>query len=89
MKNTGKFLAAASVLALGLSLATGAVAEDAKVKCATGKVAAGKNDCATSSHSCAGQAKADNVADEWVHKTKAECEKEGGKVVADKEEKKG
>jgi uncharacterized membrane protein len=71
--------AVGSLLALG---ATTASANDAaaKEKCA-GIVKAGQNECATSKHSCAGQAKTDNAADEWKHVPKGECEKMGGKVV--------
>lgn len=43
---------------------------------------AGKNDCATAngSHSCAGQAKADNLPNEWNYVAKGTCEKAGGKL---------
>jgi uncharacterized membrane protein len=58
--------------------------EDGKEQCA-GVIKAGKNDCATAKHSCAGQAKTDKSADEWKHVPKGECEKMGGKTVAAKE----
>jgi uncharacterized membrane protein len=69
-----------SLLALGVTTAS---AEDAaaKEKCA-GIAKAGQNDCGTAKHSCAGQAKTDNAADEWKFVPKGECEKMGGKVVA-------
>ena len=51
----------------------------AKEKC-FGVAEAGKNDCATGKHSCAGQAKTDKAADEWKHVPKGQCEKMGGKV---------
>jgi len=54
-----------------------------KVKC-YGVAKAGKNDCATASHSCAGAAKTDNDPAEWKFMPKAECEKAGGKVGDDK-----
>jgi uncharacterized membrane protein len=61
-----------------------AKAEDAgKEKC-FGIAKAGKNDCKSSdgAHSCAGQAKADNLATEWKNVAKGECEKMGGKLEA-------
>jgi uncharacterized membrane protein len=54
-----------------------------KEKC-FGIAKAGQNDCASSngSHSCAGQAKADNGATEWKYVAKGTCEKAGGKTTA-------
>ncbi len=57
--------------------------EAPKEKC-LGVAEAGKNDCATKAHSCAGQAKVDKGADEWKYVPKGECEKMGGKVVEKK-----
>ncbi len=54
-----------------------------QVKC-YGVAKAGKNDCATASHSCAGAAKTDNDPAEWKKMPKADCEKAGGKVGDDK-----
>jgi uncharacterized membrane protein len=68
--------AVGSLLALG---SVSASADDAKEKC-YGVAEAGKNDCATGKHSCAGQAKTDKAPDEWKHVPKGECEKMGGKV---------
>jgi uncharacterized membrane protein len=53
-----------------------------KEKC-LGIAKAGQNDCATAtgSHSCSGQAKKDNGADEWKYVAKGTCEKAGGKVA--------
>ena len=80
----------ASVLALAAVHAqAGDMAADkaAKEKC-FGNVKAGQNDCASSdgSHSCAGQAKADNDAHDWKYVAKGTCEKLGGatKAPADK-----
>jgi uncharacterized membrane protein len=54
-----------------------------------GVAKAGKNDCATVKHSCAGQAKADNDPMEWKVVAKGSCEKMGGKIAAaDTKEKK-
>lgn len=49
-----------------------------------GVVKAGKNDCASvnKSHSCAGQAKADSDASEWIKLPTGLCERlAGGKVA--------
>ncbi len=46
-------------------------------KCA-GIVKAGHNDCAAKGHSCAGQAKSDNDANEWVFLPEGTCDKIAG-----------
>lgn len=85
MKDKQKLMSAAlaGVVALGL----GAVAQDASAakegfeKCA-GVVKAGLNDCGTSSHACAGQAKVDNDPEEWIYVPAGTCAKiAGGTVV--------
>ena len=43
-------------------------------KCA-GIAKAGKNDCGTSKHACAGKAAKDGDAEEWVYVTEGTCEK--------------
>lgn len=68
--------AVGSLLALG---ATTASAAEGKEKC-YGIAEAGKNDCGTAKHSCAGQAKTDKAPDEWKYVPKGECEKMGGKL---------
>ncbi len=71
-------LIAASALAslMAIGLAGNAVAQDkaSKEKC-YGIAKAGKNDCANVSgtHSCAGQSKTDNAADEWKYVPKGTC----------------
>ena len=72
--------AVGSLLALGSATVS---ADETKEKC-LGVAEAGKNDCATASHSCAGQAKADKGKDEWKYVPKGECEKMGGKVAPKK-----
>lgn len=49
-----------------------------------GVAKAGQNDCSTSTHACAGQAKVDNDAKEWKYVAKGTCEKVGGKLTARK-----
>ena len=71
--------AVGSLLALGS--ATVAAGDATKEKC-SGVAKMGQNDCSNAKHSCAGQAKTDNAADEWKYVPKGECEKMGGKIVA-------
>jgi uncharacterized membrane protein len=75
--------ALASVLALGL-IAQVSAADDkmAKEKC-FGIAKAGQNDCANASgtHSCAGQSKVDNGADEWKYVAKGTCKEMKGKTA--------
>jgi uncharacterized membrane protein len=73
--------AVGSLLALGTTTVS---AEDAPKEKCQGVVKAGQNDCATVTHSCAGQAKTDNDPQEWKYVPKGECEKLGGKVVEKK-----
>jgi uncharacterized membrane protein len=44
-----------------------------------GVAKAGQNDCGTATHTCAGKAKKDNLADEWKLVAKGTCDKMGGK----------
>ena len=55
-----------------------------KEKC-FGIAKAGQNDCAnlSGSHSCAGQTKADNMADDWKYVAKGTCADMKGKSEAD------
>ena len=69
-------------MAAGLIAMSGAAvaAKPGMEKC-TGVAAAGKNDCGTSQHACAGMAKADGDKEEWVYVPTGTCEKlAGGKV---------
>ena len=80
--------ALASVLALGLMGQANAADEKAKEKC-FGVAKAGQNDCANASgtHSCAGQSKVDNGADEWKYVAKGTCASLGGKTAAEAKKK--
>ena len=70
------------VMAAGLvAMSTAAVAGKAEREKCTGVAKAGKNDCGTTSHSCAGQAKTDGEKEEWVYVPKGTCEKLVGGVV--------
>lgn len=77
--------ALASALALGL---VGQVAAQDKEKC-YGIAKTGANDCAslTGSHSCAGQAKADNDPTDWKYTAKGTCKDMKG-MSADEAKKK-
>lgn len=67
------------VAGAALLTATPATAQS-KEKCA-GVAMAGKNDCKTSRHSCAGQANASRDPSDWVYTLKGSCDKMGGKVI--------
>lgn len=77
---------ASGAVAMAMTMVTvGASAGDEKAmkkeKC-YGVVAKGHNDCAAASHSCAGQAKTDAAADEWMYLPKGHCERiVGGKLT--------
>jgi uncharacterized membrane protein len=73
--------ALAAVLSLG---AAGAANAQAKEKC-YGIVKAGQNDCAnlSGSHSCAGQATADNDPGEWKYVAKGTCKQLKGMTAAE------
>ena len=85
LKTLSVAAAVSSVLAAGSALATHhegtGEAKGDKVKC-YGIAKAGKNDCATASHGCAGAAKTDNDPAEWKFAPKAECEQQGGTIEA-------
>ena len=69
--------ALASVFALGLVATAGqaVAAEEKSAEKCYGVVKAGKNDCQTSAHACAGQATKDAQGDSWVYVPKGTCEK--------------
>ena len=71
--------AIASAFALGLLTTAGAAVAADKEKC-YGIAQAGKNDCGTSAHSCAGQAKMDKDPSDWKYVPKGTCEKMGGSL---------
>ncbi|MCR4301892.1 MAG: DUF2282 domain-containing protein [Sulfuricaulis sp.] len=86
MKNANKLAigAIAGLLTLGLTSATALAAKPGMEKCA-GVVKAGKNDCGTSVHACAGQATKDADASEWIYVPTGTCEKiVGAKLVTAK-----
>ncbi len=87
MKNNVAYTALAGILALGLTATAdeATAAKEGMEKCA-GIVKAGMNDCGTSKHGCAGQAKTDNTAEDWIYLPEGTCAKiTGGTVVEAKE----
>ena len=77
--------ALSGLLALGMVTASGhAVAAEKSVEKCYGIVKAGKNDCQTNQHACAGQATKDAQPDSWIYLPKGTCEKIVGGSVAPK-----
>ena len=75
--------AVGSLLAVGsLSASAGDMAAGKDKEKCYGIAKAGKNDCASAAHSCAGQGAKDNDPGEWKYTPKGECEKMGGKTQA-------
>ena len=78
--------ALASVFALGLITQVHAADDKGKgkEKC-YGIAKAGQNDCAnlTGSHSCAGQTKAENAAEDWKYVGKGTCKDMSGMTEAE------
>lgn len=80
MKNT---MLVASALAAALSLSGVAAAQAAENEKCFGVAKAGKNDCQTSTHSCAGTATTDNAGDSWIFVPAGTCDKiVGGSLEA-------
>jgi uncharacterized membrane protein len=82
MKTSQLLISSAIVGLLAVGVSNGAGAQDkapAKEKC-FGIAKAGKNDCGTSKHSCAGKAEKDNLPEEWKFVDKGTCEKMDGKL---------
>lgn len=78
--------AVTGIVALGLAslVAAQPVPQKAGTEKCYGIAKAGKNDCGTAKHACAGMAKADNDPAEWKYVAKGTCDKMGGKMMAPK-----
>lgn len=80
--------AVAGILALSMSAGTALAADDGEKpeteRCA-GIVKEGMNDCATSQHACAGQAKEDYDPEEWITLPKGTCDKIAGGMILEGE----
>jgi uncharacterized membrane protein len=68
------------VLTLAFCAAETQAAPPSMEKCA-GIVKAGKNDCATSKHACAGQAAKDAAPEEWIYVPKGTCDRIVGGTI--------
>lgn len=81
-KVASKTVATTSVLAFAMAVSSGAAVAEKKKKSKKEKcyaiVAKGMNDCATSTHSCAGQSKVDNHPEEWVYVPAGLCNRIAG-----------
>jgi len=86
MKTENKTIAIAALSsALVLStLSSGAIAGKPGFEKCAGIVKAGMNDCGTSKHSCSGQAKSDNLKDEWLYVPAGTCKKITGSTLKQK-----
>lgn len=67
--------AAISLAAAGAAVAGPAAEPGFENEKCYGVVKAGKNDCQTATHSCAGTATMDNAPDSWVYLPAGTCEK--------------
>ena len=81
--NKRQFIIAAALAGIAAA-STGAHAADAEKEKCYGVAKAGANDCANAAgtHSCAGQAKADNDPGDWKYVAKGTCEQMGGTLKA-------
>lgn len=69
----------------GLVVSPAALAAKQGMEKCAGIAKAGKNDCGTSKHSCAGQAAVDGDPEEWVYIPVGTCDKiVGGKIIVAK-----
>ena len=81
-KTTKATTAIASALALGAMATAGeALAGKAGFEKCAGIVKTGMNDCGTSQHGCAGQAKSDGDPSEWLYVPEGTCDKIVGASV--------
>lgn len=81
MINKNALLAAAIGGLCALAVTETAAAADASREKCFGIAMAGKNDCATAAHACAGTATKDKDPAEWKTVPKGTCEKLGGKLA--------
>lgn len=73
---TRQIFSTAAIAALMMAAVSAAQAEEAtKLEKCFGVVKAGKNDCATALHSCAGQSAKDGDPSEWAYVPSGLCNK--------------
>ena len=75
---TAAMAAAISLAAIGAVQAGPAATPGYENEKCYGVVKAGKNDCQTATHSCAGTATADNQGDSWIYVPAGTCGKIAG-----------
>lgn len=68
-------ITAAFALGLLASAGSATAADESSAEKCYGIVKAGKNDCQTNAHACAGQASKDGQGDSWVYVPKGTCDK--------------
>jgi uncharacterized membrane protein len=71
----------AAILAAGLTVTTGVAYAAVKMEKCYGVVKKGMNDCGTSKHACAGQAKVNSDPEEWLFLPEGTCKKITGSSV--------
>lgn len=81
-KKVGLCTVLAGVVSLGVFTSKPALADMPNMEKCYGIAKAGKNDCGSAQHSCAGQAKTDNDKQEWIYVPKGACESKGGSLNA-------
>lgn len=69
----------AGILGTAVGISSTAIAATPMEEC-FGIAKAGKNDCGTKAHACAGQATTNNDPSEWIYVPKGTCLKSGGKL---------
>lgn len=76
-------LAVAAMVTVGMGIAANEIQAAPKqpTEQCYGIAKMGKNDCGTQSHSCAGQAKLNNDANDWILVPKGSCLKMGGSLM--------
>lgn len=76
-------IAIAAVVSVGMGMAANEIqaAPKQKMEQCYGIAKAGKNDCGTKTHSCAGQAKVSNNPNEWILVPKGSCKNLDGSLI--------
>jgi len=69
---------AAAAMFIAAPMTASAAAHMGQVKCVGGNACKGKSECATAASGCKGSNSCKGKG--WIHATKADCEKAGGKA---------
>jgi uncharacterized membrane protein len=84
MKKVTIAAAVSSVIAMGSVTAAAADQDAGALEKCYGVAKAGKNDCGSTAHACAGRATKDNDPADWKQVPQGQCEKLGGKPEPEK-----